>query len=696
MNELPIHFFTIVLNGNPFIQYHIDVFRSLPFRWHWHIVEGVAELKHDTGWSVENGGKIPEALHRDGLSVDGTSEYLDKLAEMYPDNITIYRKPAGRFWDGKREMVNAPLPSIQEEAILFQLDNDELWTKEQIETVHRLFSQHPEKSAAWFWCWFFVGPELVVSSRNCYAANPNYEWHRAWRFTPGSKWTTHEPPTLVDLSGQDIGRKNPFTHFETEEAGLLFQHFSYVTEEQLRFKEQYYGYTDALSKWKSLQTDHHFPILLRDYFSWVKDSTVVEPASRFHITPIATKGDGGWTWCGRRGEEQQERQPAKPASKIVEVNVSQVTPKIVIDGVYFTEEHRGIARVWRSLLEQWGASDFRDHVVLLDRNNTAPIIPGIRRRAIPAYNPQDLQNDRAMLDQVCREEQADVFCSTYYTTPEATPSLLLVHDMIPEVFGWDMNSHTDWQDKHRAIRQANQFVCVSENTKRDLFRFFPNLREGSATVIPNAYDQQLFRPASSEAILKFHMKYQIEKPYFLLVGPRLDYKNAQLLFDALSLFPAQHGYGVICTGRDRGAVEYGKLNTGSEIYSLQLSDEELAVAYTGAVALIFPSCYEGFGLPLIEAMACRCPVVAYPSGAVNEVGQDAVLYASDAAKMCSALCEVQKPEVRKQLIQAGIARANDFSWERSAKQWREVVETFASGQQSMKERQTQHLLAGLL
>ena len=77
--SLPVHLFTIVLNGQPFIRHHIEVFKQLPFKWHWHIIEGVADLKHDTAWSVKLGGRISEQLHRDGLSNDGTAEYIDEL-----------------------------------------------------------------------------------------------------------------------------------------------------------------------------------------------------------------------------------------------------------------------------------------------------------------------------------------------------------------------------------------------------------------------------------------------------------------------------------------------------------------------------------------------------------------------------------------------------------------------------------------
>lgn len=117
-----------MLNGEPFIRHHIEVLRQLPFKWHWHIVEGVADLKHDTAWSLQFGGRITDEIHQNGLSNDGTTEYLDDIKEQYPENITIYRKPHGVFWDGKLEMVNAPLANIHQECLLWQVDADELWT----------------------------------------------------------------------------------------------------------------------------------------------------------------------------------------------------------------------------------------------------------------------------------------------------------------------------------------------------------------------------------------------------------------------------------------------------------------------------------------------------------------------------------------------------------------------------------------
>ncbi len=295
---LTVHFFTIVINGMPFIQFHIDALNRLPFKWHWHIIEGVAAHRHDTAWSLQFGGKISDEIHKEGLSIDGTSEYIDELKRQYPENITVYRKPKGEFWDGKIEMVNAPLKDISEECLLFQIDVDELWTVSQLCAVEAMFRMDPEKTAAYYYCHFFVGKNLIVTSKDTYGNNSSYEWLRTWRYKPGDLWVSHEPPILVrktEAGDLDVARINPFTHYETRDRGLIFQHFAYVTKEQLKFKESYYGYTGALDKWMRLNECSQLPVFLKEYFDWVRDFAVVFTTHNRKITPIAnSKNDEHW------------------------------------------------------------------------------------------------------------------------------------------------------------------------------------------------------------------------------------------------------------------------------------------------------------------------------------------------------------------------------------------------------------------
>ena len=210
--ELPIHFFTIVLNGEPFIRYHLDVLRELPCRWQWHVVEGVASLVHDTAWSVAGGGRIDPAMHTGGLSTDGTTAYLDEVAAAEPDRVSLYRPSPGNFWQGKREMVSAPLANIREECLLWEIDADELWTSAQIERMRELFIEQPERTAAYYWCDYFVGPSAVITTRYNWAQDPRVEWLRTWRFRPGDHWRAHEPPTLVRGQSRpvDVGEGSAF------------------------------------------------------------------------------------------------------------------------------------------------------------------------------------------------------------------------------------------------------------------------------------------------------------------------------------------------------------------------------------------------------------------------------------------------------------------------------------------------------
>lgn len=290
--ELPIHFFTIVLNGEPFIRHHIDVFKQLPFEceWHWHVVEGVADLLHDTAWSLPNGGRITDELHKDGLSNDGTSDYLEQLARQHPDRITLYRKPTGRFWNGKLEMVNAPLPNLPEECLLWQIDADEFWNYSQIVRMHEMFRLDPDRTAAHFICNFYVGPGLAIATIDTYGNHTHFEWYRCWRYQTGDRWDSHEPPLLnrrltENHKTVDVGKINPFNHLETAQQGLIFDHLAYVSIKQLRFKQIYYGYSDAVDGWLRLQRATQFPVLLRDFFPWVHDGAQVVQA------PLLTTAD---------------------------------------------------------------------------------------------------------------------------------------------------------------------------------------------------------------------------------------------------------------------------------------------------------------------------------------------------------------------------------------------------------------------
>lgn len=362
---------------------------------------------------------------------------------------------------------------------------------------------------------------------------------------------------------------------------------------------------------------------------------------------------------------------------------------VAVDGVFFQLNNTGIARVWKSLLEEWVKDGFAKNILVLDRGGTAPKISGMRYRQIPKYSYNDTDGDRQILQQVCDEEGVDVFISTYYTTPLSTPSVFMGYDMIPELMAQNLD-HPMWQEKHRGIRHASTYITISENTKRDLAGCFPDILVDSITVAHCGIDSN-FTPASQEEIIEFTSKYEIRKPYFLVVGERIGwkkYKNTTIFFKSFYSLPNWRGFEIVCTGGQSQLEDEIKahVKNDSGVHLLKLSDAELKVAYSGAVALVYSSLYEGFGMPVAEAMACGCPVITCPYASLPEVGGNAVLYVSgrDVNELVEAMTKVQQMELRESLIRLGLEQSKQFSWSKMA----EIVKSVLIKTAGRKEHQS--------
>lgn len=344
---------------------------------------------------------------------------------------------------------------------------------------------------------------------------------------------------------------------------------------------------------------------------------------------------------------------------------------LVVDGVFFQLAQSGIARIWRALLPLL-SQRLDMPVVLLDRGGINMTPPGVEVVPFPTYksskfNPADSQ----LLEQVCQHYGAEVFVSTYYSTPLETPSLLMVYDMIPERMHFDMSAR-EWREKELAIAHARRHVCISRNTRADLLSCYPELNQDNTTVAYCGVDPSVFHPRSADAVEALRQQLGLDRPYFIFVGSRVqskNYKNASHFFEAVATL-SQVDFDVLCVGGEKEAGGSLIDTAGHRIVQIDLDDEQLATAYGGALALVYPSLYEGFGLPVAEAMASGCPVICTHRGSLVEVAGDAAIEISglDIAEMTRAMQQVRDPEFRAALIERGKNHSIQFRWETMADQ----------------------------
>ncbi|MGY5760989.1 glycosyltransferase family 4 protein [Vibrio cincinnatiensis] len=248
-----------------------------------------------------------------------------------------------------------------------------------------------------------------------------------------------------------------------------------------------------------------------------------------------------------------------------------------------------------------------------------------------------------------------VFHSSYYRLPTTrVPTVTTVHDFTYEKFVRGPAKWVHCWQKYRAIKHSDIVICVSHNTARDLMHYCP-IDPSKIRVIHNGVSES------------YHVlpNMQTKTNEVLFVGARAGYKNFELAVDALVKRP-ELSLSIV-GGGPLSEAEQQRLDAripGRYAWLGRLSDEELNLAYNRAYALLYPSSYEGFGIPIIEAMRAGCPVIAVNVSSIPEVAGSAAILTdvADADLFANALLSI--PQRRKALVEAGLEQAKKFSWDK--------------------------------
>ena len=304
--------------------------------------------------------------------------------------------------------------------------------------------------------------------------------------------------------------------------------------------------------------------------------------------------------------------------------------RVVFDNIiYSLQRYGGISVVWYELLSR--AKEDKDlDVVILDFTNGKEL-RFMERYRTPAYTA----------------EPPAIFHSSYFRIlpQQGVHNVTTVHDLTYHFYRHGLAKAVHLWEEERALQHSDAVICVSENTKRDLLRFYPWVKEENVHVIYNGVSD-VFHPISSVK----------KQGYLLYVG------NTQVSYKRFDV-----------------AQEVSRITGIPLRVAAGVTTEQLNTMYNEALCLLYPSDYEGFGIPIIEAQKAGCPVIAQNASSIPEViGEQGLMITHDtpqrmAQEMADIVRQLQSRST-SQLIEIGKENAKRFSWDKTYQQTKQVYE----------------------
>lgn len=267
----------------------------------------------------------------------------------------------------------------------------------------------------------------------------------------------------------------------------------------------------------------------------------------------------------------------------------------------------------------------------------------------------------------------DLYISTYYkAAPLGVKSLAVVYDCIGLRYPLIDSNRSDLVDMRQAVAGAAAVVSISQGVADDVKRLLG--RDSTVAYCGVAQDYGRVMPADVDRFQQF-----VGKPYVLMVGNRGLYKNAQALYQAWRLWEGRHTHRLLCVGGEQLLPQDEAFSraVGDAWMHMTLDDKDLQLAYAGATALCYPSLMEGFGLPMVEAMACCTPIVC--DHAMHEIAGDAAFYCdvTRPRQIADALTATLDMSARTDKVLAGKQWITRYTWAGMAAKVAETIRRIA-------------------
>jgi len=281
------------------------------------------------------------------------------------------------------------------------------------------------------------------------------------------------------------------------------------------------------------------------------------------------------------------------------------------------------------------------------------------------------KNNRSFALKIIGSKDFDLFIPTYFDPYFLNlignkPFVLTVYDMIHELFPSHFpDDLLTAKNKLLLMEKATKIIAVSNNTKKDILQIYPHLDAGKIEVIYHGNSIEIYP----------EVQINLPSKYLLYVGSRNQYKNFGLLTEAIEqTLKNQNDLVLLCAGggafneKEKEFLK-GKGLTG-KVLQLPFTEKQLGMIYQNATAFIFPSEYEGFGIPVLEAMACGCPIILTENSSFPEVAGEAGIFfkLNDKADLRDKIDMIlNNPDLRNEYIEKGLNRIKKFSWDEASK-----------------------------
>lgn len=368
--------------------------------------------------------------------------------------------------------------------------------------------------------------------------------------------------------------------------------------------------------------------------------------------------------------------------------------KLAINGYRLEGHQTGVARYLVSLLHEWDHAPGPFTRIRLfsrnpDKDPRVPTLRTIRHVSLTPWLPY-LVCEQVLLRFNAKADM--LFCPANtmpvgYTGPCVVTIHDLLHEVMPETFPmWARVRHAALY-KYSA-RHASQVLTVSENSRNDIIRIY-GIPESKVRVIPLAAASCFGALEDRRPIDEARERFNIgSRPYVLFVGKLSVRRSIPMLLRAFAQLVHRldmpHALVLVGANHLDMPLNLWLKETGLDgrvVHLPRVSDDDLVALYNGAECFVLTSLYEGFGLPVVEAMACGCPVVVFRNSSLAEVGGDAVFYPEAAEEECLAKAlytVLDSATLRADLRMRGLGRAGQFSWHRTATETLDALAQAAS------------------